>query len=228
VNKPDAGKPRDLKTGSYMVQRGDTLYAIAWRSNNDFRDLARWNRIASPYIIHVGQRLRLSPPPAQRAAASASAKKTPVPQRPAVRRQQVESKPKKPPLRARKPTRGLTWDWPVKGRLLARFHPGDPLRKGIKLGGRPGTPIKATEAGKVVYSGSGLIGYGKLVIVKHNDEYLSAYGHNRKLLVREGERVSRGQKIAELGKANDGQAMLHFEIRRDGKPINPIKLLPER
>lgn len=109
---------------------------------------------------------------------------------------------------------------------MAAFKSGDPLHKGVKLAAPKGSPVYAAEAGKVVYSGSGLIGYGRLIIIKHNDKYLSAYGHNRRLLVKQNQRVKRGQKIAEVGTANDGRALLHFEIRRDGKPVNPLALLP--
>lgn len=210
-------KPPKPGAKSYRVQRGDTLYAIAWRSDHDFRELARWNGIRKPYTIYVGQKLRLQPPTRP---VKPIAKSKP----PAVPKTARVAKPVKPKTSPRK----LGWRWPAAGRILATFHAGDPLRKGIKIGGKTGSDIRAAESGKVVYSGSGLIGYGRLIIVKHNDKYLSAYGHNRKLLVREGEQVAKGQKIAELGTANDGQAMLHFEIRRDGKPVNPVGLLPRR
>jgi lipoprotein NlpD len=111
---------------------------------------------------------------------------------------------------------------------VSTFAPSDPLRKGIRIGGREGSEVVAAEGGRVVYSGSGLIGYGRLIIVKHNDNYLSAYGHNQALLVGEGDQVTKGQKIAAMGLASDGQPMLHFEIRRDGKPVNPLRLLPRR
>jgi lipoprotein NlpD len=112
--------------------------------------------------------------------------------------------------------------------LISGFKAGDPLRKGIKIGGRSGDTIQAAEGGKVVYSGSGLIGYGQLIIVKHNENYLSAYGHNSRLLVKEGDQVTKGQKIAVMGTANTGDPLLHFEIRRDGKPVDPLRLLPRR
>jgi len=120
----------------------------------------------------------------------------------------------------------LTWKWPARGRVVSRFNSADPLGKGIKIAGTRGDAIRAAEGGRVVYSGSGLIGYGRLIIVKHNDNYLSAYGHNRKILVKEGDQVTKGQKIAEMGNANDGNPLLHFEIRRDGKPVDPLRLLP--
>jgi lipoprotein NlpD len=129
---------------------------------------------------------------------------------------------------AARSNRSLRWTWPVDGKLVSRFKASDPLRSGIKIAGEQGRKIRAAESGKVVYSGSGLIGYGRLIIVKHNDNYLSAYGHNRKILVAEGNQVTKGQTIAEMGAANDGQALLHFEIRRDGKPVDPLRRLPRR
>jgi len=122
----------------------------------------------------------------------------------------------------------LVWGWPYKGKVSATFKAGDRLRKGIKIAGKLGAPVLAAESGKVVYSGSGLIGYGRLIIVKHNDKYLSAYGHNRKLLAEQGQQVTKGQQIAELGTSNDGKPLLHFEIRRNGKPVNPLNMLPRR
>ena len=124
--------------------------------------------------------------------------------------------------------RNLRWVWPATGKVVSTYEAKDPLRKGIKLAGKPGDPVFAAEAGKVVYSGSGLIGYGRLIIVKHNEKYLSAYGHNRRLLVKQGQQVKKGQKIAEFGRSNDGRPLLHFEIRRDGEPVNPQALLPRR
>lgn len=201
----------------YKVRRGDTLYAIAWRANRDHRSLARWNNIKPPYTIYPGQILRLVP---YRRGSVAAA-----PRADSDKRKPVSTTPKQTP--ARTATTGkLHWLWPVRGPLLSSYLATDETRKGIKIGGKPGQPIVATEAGEVVYSGSGLIGYGRLVIIKHNDEYLSAYGHNATLLVKEGDKVGRGKKIATMGRSNDGVAMLHFEIRRDGKPINPMGLLP--
>lgn len=145
-----------------------------------------------------------------------------------------QSKPDKPVVRESPAkvspgkTGPLRWQWPVKGKVVSTFKRGDALRKGIKVAGKQGDSIIAAESGKVVYSGSGLIGYGRLIIIKHNDKYLSAYGHNRKLLVKQGQQVTKGQKIAELGTSNDGKPLLHFEIRRNGKPVNPLGLLPKR
>ncbi|GIX35623.1 MAG: peptidoglycan-binding protein LysM [Lysobacteraceae bacterium] len=122
----------------------------------------------------------------------------------------------------------LRWQWPAEGALVGRFVAGDPTRQGIAIAGRSGDPVRAAADGVVVYSGSGLIGYGELVIVKHDDTWLSAYGHNRKRLVAEGERVRAGQPIAEMGRTGATRDMLHFEIRRNGKPVDPLGLLPRR
>ena len=209
-NKPLVGD------SSYVVRKNDTLHSIAWRSDQNFLEVARWNGITKPYTIYVGQRLRLTPP-------NKLVKKTSegTPQKP----KETPSAPQKDPLADK---RKLAWHWPVEGKVLSGYKAGDRLRKGIKLAGRLGQGITAAESGRVVYSGNGLIGYGRLIIIKHNDQYLSAYGYNRKLLVREGQKVTKGSKIAELGKANDGRTLLHFEIRRNGKPVNPLTLLPRR
>lgn len=124
------------------------------------------------------------------------------------------------------PRRRLQWQWPTKGKVIQRFSRKDPTRKGIKIAGRFGQSIYAAESGKVVYSGSGLIGYGQLIIIKHDKDYLSAYGHNRKLLVKEGDEVAKGERIAEMGVAGGGGSVLHFEIRRKGTPVDPGAILP--
>jgi len=224
-HRPQRGS---IQTDHYRVQRGDTLYGIAWQKGVDYRLIASWNGIRSPYRINAGQILRLKPPVQYRKPPSSSPRATPpVTQTRPATRPAPKSKPKpipKKPVVARK----LTWRWPVSGKLVSSFKSGDPLRKGIKIQGQSGKAILAAESGKVVYSGSGLIGYGRLIIVKHNDNYLSAYGHNRKILVKEGDRVTKGRKIAEMGTNNNGDPLLHFEIRRDGKPVDPLRLLPRR
>lgn len=235
--------PRTLQTAAeYRVQRGDTLYTIAWQNGLDYRLVAAWNGIRPPYRIYAGQTLRLVPPAAQRTpppAAPPVARSTPATLPSSAARSPSQRPPAAPapgpqapaPKRAAPPAavpQKLAWRWPSDGRVVAGFLADDPLRKGIKIGGRNGDPIHAAEAGRVVYGGSGLIGYGRLIIVKHNDNYLSAYGHNREILVKEGDQVAKGQKIAEMGTANNGEPLLHFEIRRDGKPIDPLRLLPRR
>lgn len=242
-------KPLNVSGYVYRVQRGDTLYGIAWQKGIDYRLVAAWNGIRPPYRIYPGQTLRLSAPtshrgssaiahrsstqthalPASRPPARTTA--TPLPKT-TPRTSAKTSKPKQTPSVVRKPTSAssgsqyLAWSWPTRGKIVSPFDAADPSRRGIKIGGRIGNTIQAAESGRVVYSGSGLIGYGRLIIIKHNDKYLSAYGHNRKLLVKEGDQVAKGQKIAEMGTANNGDALLHFEIRRDGKPVDPKGLLP--
>jgi len=220
----------------YRVRRGDTLYAIAWRANLDFRDIARWNGIRSPYVIYEGQVLRLRPTRASQSRTGrisqpdAATSATSSAGKPESRSASAPKKasPKKKETLEEKSNARLTWAWPVQGQVVSVFKSGDPLNKGIKIASREGSDIRAAEAGKVVYSGSGLIGYGQLIIIKHNEKYLSAYGHNRKLLVEQNQRVTKGQKIAEMGRANDGRPLLHFELRQYGKPMDPLAFLPRR
>lgn len=240
-------KPRPAG-GYYRVRRGDTLYSIAWRFGIDFPSLAAWNGIRSPYVIYPGQRLRLSRPAASRKS-SGSGSRAARSSRRADSRKSRSSTASRPAIRSRSTQAGksgtarrrvqtgsqsamarvkLNWAWPTSGKVVQRFSADDPGKKGIKIGGRSGQKVRAAEAGKVVYAGSGLIGYGRLIIIKHNKNYLSAYGHNRKLLVREGDRVGRGQVVAEMGRNGSGQSLLHFEIRRNGIPVDPLRLLPRR
>jgi lipoprotein NlpD len=226
---PTEGDGRTISGPSYTVRAGDTLIAIGWQAGVDYRKIAEWNRLRSPDRIYVGQVLRLTPPdggsiPA--AAASAPSATAPAavqsessrPSRTPVRRSAVDSSAGDSRLR---------WQWPTEGRVIQGFAASDPNRKGVKIGGKPGQPILAAESGQVVYSGSGLVGYGPLIIIKHNNSFLSAYGHNRKLLVAQGEQVTKGTRIAEMGLAA-GEPLLHFEIRRDGDPVDPMALLPRR
>ena len=226
----------------YRVKPGDTLYGIAWRAGVDYRDIARWNSVPAPYTIYVGQQLSVKGP-----ARAASRKPTPPSASPKT---STEKAPKtSSPAKASGPSavagssrtktaargdkghtarRGtLRWRWPTDGRVTGTFSSRDPGRKGIKISGRRGQSVVAAEAGEVVYSGSGLVGYGELIIIKHNNDYLSAYGHNNKRLVKEGQAVKRGAEIAEMGIAA-GRPTLHFEIRRRGKPVDPVALLPRR
>ncbi|MCB1734013.1 MAG: peptidoglycan DD-metalloendopeptidase family protein [Chromatiaceae bacterium] len=225
VARPAPPSRPSISGDSYRVQRGDTLYGIAWQSGIDYRAIAAWNGIRAPYRIYAGQSLRLRPPPPVRTPPA-----PPAP-RPSTQARAPRVSPPGPSPSSPSPSstvRALQWHWPVQGRVVSTFRKDDPLRKGVKIAGKAGDPIRAAENGKVVYSGSGLIGYGRLIIVKHNDNFLSAYGHNRKILVAEGDQVTKGQKIAEMGTANNGDALLHFEIRRDGKPVDPVSLLPRR
>lgn len=206
------------------VLPGDTLYSIAWENGRDFRDLAQWNGIAAPYTIHPGERLRLFPPQrryrvyARRPPVPATAYAAP---RPAAR----SPAPASVVGATRYPSKVGPWVWPAEGRITARFNPAG-MEDGVEIAGRLGEPVLAAAAGKVVYQGSGLRGYGQLIIIKHNAEYLSAYAHNERILVKEGEIVRPGQEIAEMGDTGTNRVELLFEIRRDGSPVDPKLFFP--
>ena len=230
----EKARPTRVASGSqfHRVQRGDTLYSISWQHGLEFQNVALWNGIAPPYRIYPGQRIRLTPPKrsSRTPAKSSSARKPNVPAKrpvtPSSKPATRSSAPAPSPEQEFDHVGPLKWRWPAKGPVATTFSPDDPSRKGIDIAGRIGDAVVASEAGKVVYAGSGLIGYGRLVILKHNKNYLSAYGYNRRLLVKEGDRVKRGERLAEMGKDIHGDPRLHFEIRRNGTPVNPIRLLP--
>lgn len=293
--------------GSYRVMKGDTLYSIAFRNKVDFRDLASWNGIASPYTIWPGQDLRLAPPghenkpgPSHVAAAPAPAPVVvapppggsaphvaPPPATPAQPAFQgvteadkapvavpapatttntpvvvagkpaesvvpvpvpvpppsganasapvpapapVENPPAATPIvtsGASRSAGGIAWRWPADGTMLKKFSSSDAI-PGIEIGGKAGDPVRSAADGVVVYSGNGLVGYGELVIIKHSDSFLSAYGHNRKRLVKEGEKVKAGQAVAEMGSSGATRDELQFQIRRDGNPVDPLQYLPAK
>jgi lipoprotein NlpD len=288
--------------GSYRVMKGDTLYSIAFRNKVDFRDLAGWNGIASPYTIWPGQDLRLSPPghdnkpapshtaapvivaapppggaaphaapPAQPAQpafqsvtdadvappavpAPATTTNTPVvvagkpaesvvpvpvavpppgtpnAATPAPAPAPVENPSAATPIvtsGASRSAGGIAWRWPADGTMLKKFSSADAI-PGIEIGGKAGDPVRSAADGVVVYSGNGLVGYGELVIIKHSDSFLSAYGHNRKRLVKEGEKVKAGQTVAEMGSSGATRDELQFQIRRDGNPVDPLQYLPAK
>lgn len=213
------------QTPVHVVKRGETLYKIAWQHGIDQRDLARWNGLRDPDVISVGQRLRLTPP------RGAPAAQSPVPQPPTAAA-------RKPPVAPGAPATGPSasvqrlpsaqpplWLWPTDGQVVTRFGARTGIATGIGIRGREGQPVRAAAGGRVVYAGSGLIGYGQLVIIKHNDTYLSAYGHNSRLLVSQGQDVARGATIAFMGQGPERQPRLHFEIRRDGVPVDPLLFL---
>lgn len=210
---------------STVVRRGDTLYRIAVNNNISPLDLAMWNNVPPPYIIHPGQRLRLYPG----ASRSASVTRPPAraPTRPGTRPTSAPARPATAPSAA-PAISNIAWRWPADGELIGRYVAGEPTKQGIDIGGSGGAPVRAAGDGVVVYSGSGLVGYGELVIVKHNDSWLSAYGHNRARLVNEGQLVTAGQQIAEMGRSGAARDMLHFEVRHNGKPVDPLQYLPKR
>jgi len=201
------------------VQRGQTLYRIATDNGISALDLAMWNNVPPPYTIYPGQRLRLYPGAARATPSSGAATRRPVATtpRPAT----------PPPVAIAVPVQStFAWRWPADGSLVGRYAPGEPTQQGIDIAGNAGAPVRAAADGVVVYSGSGLVGYGELVIVKHNDQWLSAYGHNRSRIVNEGQVVKAGQQIAEMGHSGAARDMLHFEIRYNGKPVDPLQYLP--
>jgi lipoprotein NlpD len=219
----------DYEPASYVVRSGDTLYTIAWRYGLDHRDLAAWNGIGDPDRIYVGQRLALSPraraaPPGGTVAASGGTAPAGASGAPAT-----PARPAPPPARpapAPLPEPAPAWQWPVRGPVVQGFGAAaGEITTGIGISGRVGQPIAAAAAGRVVYAGSGLIGYGQLVIIKHSETFLSAYGHNSRLLVVQGQDVARGQIIAEMGLGPGRAPRLHFEIRQNGDPVDPLRLL---
>ena len=211
------------RADTVIVQKGDTLYSIARRQGLTHKQLARWNRLKPPYHLYPKQQLMLRPP-ATSALAQVKPRVQNINKQPKIVKQRL-STTKKP--ESVFPATVSSWNWPVKGRILRGFKSNDTARKGIIIAGNRGQAIKASAAGKVVYSGNGLISYGNLVIIKHSNTFLSAYAYNRKLLVKEGELVAKGQVIAQMGSADKGRSQLHFEIRKNGKPVNPMKYLPK-
>jgi lipoprotein NlpD len=187
-----------------------------------------WNRIPPPYTIYPGQRLRLYPDggAVRPVAATSSATRTPATasRRPPVTPTQTPPQPAPPPPAVS----AVAWRWPADGQIVGSYAPGQPTRQGIDIAGKAGQPVRAAADGVVVYSGAGLVGYGELIIVKHDEQWLSAYGHNRARLVNEGARVDAGQQIAEMGRTGAARDMLHFEIRYNGKPVDPLSYLPRR
>ena len=215
---------------STVVKRGDTLYRIAVNNGISPLDLAMWNNIRAPYTIYPGQRLRLYPESRTRQTASTTTRSATRPgARPPARPATTPARPA--PVRSSPEpaaASNLAWRWPADGQLVGRYVSGEPTKQGIDIAGTGGAPVRAAGDGVVVYSGSGLVGYGELIIVKHDDEWLSAYGHNRSRLVNEGQLVKAGQQIAEMGRTGAARDMLHFEIRHNGKPVDPLLYLPRR
>jgi lipoprotein NlpD len=224
---------RDARAAVHVVQRGETLTKIAWQHRVDAQALASWNGIQNPDELRVGQRLRLVPPRGYVAAAPAPSASSPqaAPPRattttrsspsataPATR-PPATSSASKPPAASAAPIR---WAWPTDGAIVSRFGADGSVGSGVGIGGREGQPVRAAAGGRVVYAGGGLIGYGQLVIIKHDEIFLSAYGYNSELLVTQGQDVPRGATIALMGKGPNRQPRLHFEIRRNGVPVDPL------
>lgn len=203
-----------------IVRPGDTLYSIAWSAGLDYRAVARWNRIKPPYLIKPGQVLHLRPGRNTDNLSSISTKTNKTP----TKANQTQSSSTSPTSTQR--LSSSDWIWPVKGRVIRRFSTNS-ANPGIDIAGKSGQPVYSAADGRVVYSGDGLRGYGKLIIVKHNEVFLSAYAHNNKLLVSEGVQVRRGEVIAEMGSTEAERVKLHFEIRKNGKAVDPLRYLPK-
>ena len=240
-----AGADNSGKPGYYSVKSGDTLIRIGMDNGQSWRDIARWNNIENPNLIETGQVLRVTPPeetgvvvrpvsstnvvtspaPASAASAPATAANTAAVRPPASAASPPNSStPTNNLANTDSAEETVSFQWPTRGNVLAGFD--EVKNKGIDISGKAGDPVLAAADGKVVYAGSGLRGYGNLVILKHNNTYLTAYAHNQSLLVKEDQAIKRGQKIAEMGNSDADQVKLHFEIRRQGKPVDPAKYLP--
>ena len=200
----------------HIVKHGDTLYSIGFRYGHSYLHLAEWNHIPAPYRIHVGQKIKLFRLKNRQTKQIKIVKNTPK-KRNASQKKPTLSNTKKKLLK-------LAWQWPTRGKLLKTFPQSG--NKGIDISGKIGQSVKAAADGKVVYRGNGLIGYGNLLIIKHNYLYLSAYANNRRLLAVEGQDIKKGQVIAEMGLGKSKKAVLHFEIRKNGKSVNPLNYLP--
>jgi lipoprotein NlpD len=241
VTKPLPGAENAGKVGYYTVKPGDTLIRIGLENGQNWKDLVKWNNLENPNIIEVGQTLRVVPPgvdpnvaatkgvtsakveskPLDAKAASTAASGTAATGAPSSGSVSTATAPA-----PRDGDDDVNWAWPSSGPVVGGFEEGKV--KGLQIGGKAGDPVLAAADGRVVYAGAGLRGYGNLVIIKHNNTYLTAYAHNQALLVKDDQAVRKGQKIAEMGSTDADSVRLHFEIRRQGKPIDPAKLLPPR
>jgi lipoprotein NlpD len=233
--KPPPAKPPPAATAVrrsgdfYTVKPGDTLYSIALEHGADYREVAQWNGLDDPTLILVGQQLRVSPPPGHSipgAAAQIGRVQPPV---------RVEARPLESPLpppaksasavqQSKQEPVAAQFVWPARGKILAEF--GEPRRKGIDIDGNPGDPVVAAAAGRVTYTGTGIPGMGKLVVIKHNNGYITVYAHNRDIVVKEQQQVARGEKIAELGSTDSDRPKLHFQIRKGADAVDPLRYLP--
>jgi lipoprotein NlpD len=238
--KPLPGAENVGKVGYYTVKPKDTLIGIGLETGQSHKDIARWNSLENPNRIEIGQVLRVTPPVADGVAAAKPVVSGAVTATPIVA---GSSKPASPMVPASAPPSNassapvvnaitapvedeISWIWPSNGTVLAGFD--EVKNKGLDIGGATGDAVLASADGKVVYAGAGLRGYGNLIILKHNQVYLTAYAHNQSLLVKEDQSVKKGQKIAEMGNSDADRVKLHFEVRRQGKPVDPAKYLPSR
>ncbi len=237
TSKPLPGAENAGKPGYYTVKPGDTMIRVGLESGQNWKDLVKWNNLENANVIEVGQVLRVVPPGDNASGVStrpitvSKAETRPLDAKPAPTA--ASSAPAAAPTPAPAPVAAaregdddINWMWPAAGPVSSVFEEGK--SKGLGISGKPGDPVLAAADGRVVYAGSGLRGYGNLVILKHNATYLTAYAHNQALLVKEDQAVKRGQKIAEMGNTDSDRVLLHFEIRKQGKPVDPARLLPPR
>jgi lipoprotein NlpD len=238
-SKPLPGAENAGKPGYYTVKPGDTLIRIAMDNGQGWRDVARWNGMDNPNLIEVGQVLRVAPPGVDPTAVTTrplasskvetrplDAKTAPATTPAASAASSTTTTATAAPSAGNKDDDDITWGWPASGQVAAGF---DEVRnKGMSFAGKAGDPVFAAADGRVMYAGAGLRGYGNMIIIKHSTNYLTAYAHNQTLLVKEDQVVRKGQKIAEMGSSDADQVKLHFEVRKQGKPIDPAKLLPAR
>ena len=231
VPAPAAATPAPAAPdGFYVVKRGDTLYSIALDNGADYRDVARWNGLDDPTKISVGQLLRVSPPEAQRTQVGVARAPGRIEARPLGGAAAAAPAPGARAARSEpKAVSQVEGDvggfvWPAKGKVIAGFS--EPRNKGIDIDGKPGDPVVAAAAGRVTYIGSGIPGLGKLVVIKHDNGFITVYAHNRDILVKEQQSVARGERIAELGSTDADRPKLHFQIRKGSAPVDPMRYLP--
>ena len=236
VDRSSGRSSEPVQPGYYRIKRGDTLLRIALDHGQSHRDIAEWNNIADPNLIEVDQVIRIMPPKSAKTASAkievkqekpATVKEAPKPVDKQPSKEEKLSKQEAVPEKAKPDTPadlGIRLSWPSKGEVIERFDEGK--SKGIGIAGKPGDAVQSAADGKVVYAGNSLRGYGNLVIVKHDNTYLTAYAHNKTLLVKEGDMVKKSQKIAEMGSTDADRVKLHFELRKNGKPVDPIAYLP--
>ena len=226
VRVKELRSPPRVTSGEHIVRHGESLFSISWLYSRDYKELAQENNISEPYTIYPGQTISLAtrqkPQPVHKVVQKKTVTQT-------SKLNQVVKKQTTPPATKVSSPVGLpSWIWPANGRVIGGYSLKVPVNKGIDIGGKLGEPVRAAADGAVVYAGSELTGYGRLIILKHNSSYLSAYAHNNEIFVREGNSVKAGQKIAEIGSTGTTGPKLHFEIRRDGKPVDPMGYLPNR
>jgi len=227
TRKGSSASTHDKRPADYhVVEKGETLYSIAWAYGHDVRDVANWNNIRPPYTIYPKQNIRVKPVPKHVKRSHATAR---PPGKSNLTRKKTSATPSAVSTnkKAKKSVK-ISWQWPTKGKIIGNYSARDAGKKGLDIAGKAGQHIYASAKGEIVYVGSGLRGYGKLIIIKHNETYFSAYAHNRRLYVKENQKVERGQHIADMGSDEADRVMLHFEVRRNGKPVDPLSYLPGR